>query len=188
MPKEKRNKDFPLYEPYRHEWVSLRLFQAFVADKTDLAWLHALSQITEQQSTECVKDGLALGNFNHPIINLSPFAKLVAWLILTHDKLPLAPSWMEGVDAMPFEYMDDWFIEDFNPQLNSFHCHDLEEFARDNWSFVDDGLPYKSESWRYNARDLALAAISNEHQLSGSDFLFDNLFTSHISRLCLMKL
>uniref|UniRef100_UPI0032B2B7B5 CRISPR-associated endonuclease Cas3'' n=1 Tax=uncultured Abyssibacter sp. TaxID=2320202 RepID=UPI0032B2B7B5 len=28
---------------YRHEWVSLRLFQAFVGDSDDVAWLHRLA-------------------------------------------------------------------------------------------------------------------------------------------------
>ena len=32
-------------EPYRHEWISLRLFQAFVNGKTDVEWLQALKNV-----------------------------------------------------------------------------------------------------------------------------------------------
>ena len=39
------NKKTNIFEPYRHEWVSMRLFQAFVGDKDDSEWLNALSQI-----------------------------------------------------------------------------------------------------------------------------------------------
>lgn len=50
------------YQPYRHEWVSLRLFQAFVEQKNDIQWLTALSQINPADETtlmsNLVKDGL----------------------------------------------------------------------------------------------------------------------------------
>ena len=42
------------FEPYRHEWLSLRIFQAFVGDKTDEEWLDALSQVE--------RDGPSMGN------------------------------------------------------------------------------------------------------------------------------
>lgn len=33
------------YQPYRHEWVSLRLFCAWVGERSDREWLAALSEI-----------------------------------------------------------------------------------------------------------------------------------------------
>ncbi|MGO2510099.1 MAG: hypothetical protein ACTH6Y_14175 [Vibrio hibernica] len=40
-------------EPYRHEWVSLRLFEAFANDLTDLQWLTKLANIDKTyQDTE----------------------------------------------------------------------------------------------------------------------------------------
>ncbi len=72
------------YEPYRHEWLSLRLFQAFAEDKKDTDWLHDLSKInTETKFDNLFKDtkDRNVGD-NHPLEKLAPFAKLVAWLVL----------------------------------------------------------------------------------------------------------
>lgn len=34
------------YQPYRHEWISLRLFQTFVGDRPDDVWLAKLGELT----------------------------------------------------------------------------------------------------------------------------------------------
>ena len=90
------------FEPYRHEWLSLRLFQAFVSNKTDKEWLDAISQVEQDQVIEFFKDGLDGNvNSNHPLKELPPFAKLVAWLILTHHKLPVYPKWKGQENSPP---------------------------------------------------------------------------------------
>ena len=40
----------PLADAYRHEWVSLRLFEAFVAGENDESWLARLAQLPESAS------------------------------------------------------------------------------------------------------------------------------------------
>ncbi|MGY0642874.1 MAG: type I-F CRISPR-associated helicase Cas3f, partial [Paraglaciecola chathamensis] len=53
------------YEPYRHEWISLRIFQAFVNKKCDKSWLEELVNIDNQSeekmlaNLELLKDGIA---------------------------------------------------------------------------------------------------------------------------------
>lgn len=34
------------YQPFRHEWLSIRFFQAFVGDKTDKEWLQTLGAVS----------------------------------------------------------------------------------------------------------------------------------------------
>ena len=90
------------FEPYRHEWISLRLFQAFVQNRSDEEWLNALCLVERDQNVFCFKDGLdGSVQDNHPIQNLSPFAQLVGWLILTHHKLPVYPNWNDGEHSQP---------------------------------------------------------------------------------------
>ncbi len=38
------------FEPYRHEWISLRLFQVFVGDRADNEWLATLIQIDRDRN------------------------------------------------------------------------------------------------------------------------------------------
>ena len=179
------------YEPYRHEWLSLRLFQAFVNDKTDEEWLDALSQIERDQAAKCFKDGLegSVGN-DHPIKGLSPFAQLVAWLILTHHKLPIYPQWNDQENSPPaFNDISEWMDTNFDAVWNSHNCKDADQKERiaENWNF-EKGLPYKSMHWRSKVCLLASEANAKlrQQQHQETDWLNQHLFTAHVSRLCLM--
>jgi len=177
------------FEPYRHEWVSLRLFQAFVGNKIDKEWLDALSQIEGDQISECFKDGLdGTVNDNHPMkYSKSPFAKLVAWLILTHHKLPIYPK--QGNSRPEFEDIHEWMDKNFDAVWNSHNCKDADQQKRlaENWNF-EKGLPYKSMHWRSKVCLIvseAKAKLSLQ-QDQETDWLNHHLFTAHVSRLCLM--
>ena len=177
------------FEPYRHEWLSIRLFQGFVGNKDDQEWLDALSQVERDQVAECFKDGLeGCVENNHPMIDLSPFAQLVAWLILTHHKLPIYPKWKENSQP-EFKYISDWMGNNFNAVWNSHNCRDVDQQDRlaENWNF-EFGLPYKSMHWRSKACLIASEAKAKLplQEYQETDWLNQQLFTSHVSRLCLM--
>ena len=189
------------FEPFRHEWISLRLFQAFVGDKSDYEWLTALSQIEHNSDTNCFKDGVDGGVVeNHPIQKLSsPFARFVAWLILVHHKLPIFPKWKvkTGGQLQPeFKnsagewFTSDWLESNFNALWNSHSCKDLDQQNRvkENWQFAKGGLPYLSQRWRSEACILASKAMVklNLKPYAKTDWLTDQLFAAHISRLSLM--
>lgn len=72
-------------DPLRHEWVSLLFLIAIVDNQSDEEWLNYLisDEIHKKISKLRVKDV-----FN-PLGNLPPLASMVAWLILTHHKLPI---------------------------------------------------------------------------------------------------
>ncbi|MCP5273884.1 MAG: type I-F CRISPR-associated helicase Cas3 [Burkholderiales bacterium] len=74
-------------DPLRHEWISCLLLNALVrhAGNSDEAWLSLL------QSGELDEQGLktiAIQNVIKPLADLPPLAQLVAWLVVSHHRLP----------------------------------------------------------------------------------------------------
>nr|WP_246813291.1 type I-F CRISPR-associated helicase Cas3f [Neptunomonas phycophila] len=200
---EGRNK----YEPVRHEWVSLRIFQAFVGGRTDEQWLIALTEIDKNHNDDIYQDGINAEK-NNPLLNLPPFAQLVGWLVLSHHKLPFVPDWMfnkanGNKDCKDKVYRETspaqlaknqlstlqaWFDRELQVYWNSYNfCdEDSQNFLQDNWTFNSEGLPYKSTKWRLRAIKAADKALQNIKQLSGKNLLHDELFTSHLARMALM--
>lgn len=61
------------YEPYRHEWLSLRLFQAFVGDRDDNQWLEALTVVSNDSEKSMLANLItdpSTGSFN-PFVAIS---------------------------------------------------------------------------------------------------------------------
>jgi len=175
------------YEAYRHEWVSLRLFQAFVANKKDREWLKELVFIdnsTEAKFLDTVfKDGLSTKQ-SKIFIDLAPIAKVVAWLIVSHHRLPIYPY--NENNPPKYENIDSWLENNFdalwnssNSQLEEWNKSDLE----DNWSFKN-GTPFKSAYWQTEVSELAKRALATE-QLFEKEW-FTQRFTMHLSRLALV--
>lgn len=183
------------FEPYRHEWVSLRLFQAFVGMRTDEQWLDALANGSFDSRSECYKDGVSNNSEDkHPILSLPKFAQLVAWIIVSHHRLPLVPRWRENIteNRAPLEKVDCWFEQSFSAIWNSYRCNDKDQLHRlnDNWEFKEKALPYNSIKWVSHA---TITASEAKKELAGLfagidswDFINDQLFTSHLARLSMM--
>lgn len=186
------------YEPIRHEWVSLRLFQAFVGGQTDKQWLESLTNVGKGHIDEVFKDGISEGKSN-PLADLPPFAQLVGWLIVSHHKLPVVPAWKETLknhqETKPAELRKNnmspqaaWFERELAPHWNSYNFMDEDspEFYQANWTFHQDGLPYASYKWRLKVMATAGKALTNVQQISTTNLVHDDLFTSHLSRMALM--
>jgi len=105
---------------YRHEWVSVRLFQAFVGQDDDAGWLKRLAAYadvnTDAQALEAtwldhaggrlLRDGLdePQAKQHLPFACLPPLAQAVAWLVFTHHRLPCMPVKLpQGADAEDLE-------------------------------------------------------------------------------------
>ena len=178
-------------EPYRHEWLSLRLFQNFTENKSDIEWLQELTEIEKDSITSCFRDGLDKSDvLNHPINKLSSFAQLVAWLILTHHKLPLVPAWKDNVNlTSSFEEIKHWFEKDFEPVWNSYQCKDVDKknLLAENWDFKNK-LPLLSMKWRSHACAITSEALTKLKPIiqQQKNWLHEQLFTTHIARLSLM--
>lgn len=90
-------KDNKKKDPIRHEWISLLLFKAWVAGKADEEWLSELAALKDQTPAQREKLAQQLIKAAKPVkesedypfeAGLSTFASWVAWLIVTHHKLP----------------------------------------------------------------------------------------------------
>ena len=177
------------FEPYRHEWVSLRIFQAFVAGRDDKDWLDDLANIDNSAEAKMLnhfvslRDGIDV-NPAHPFKALSPVAKLVAWLIVSHHKLPQYPK---NADNPPtFDNMDKWLSDSFEACWNSPQCLNddwQQSVIEKNWSFPY-GTPFKSAHWQTQASLVAKKILRCERMFIQN--WFDQHFTAHLARLSLM--
>lgn len=93
---------------YRHEWVSVRLFMAFVGQSGDADWLQRLAACADagvdakafealwldHVNRRLLRDGLdePQARQNLPFARLPPLAQAVAWLVFTHHRLPCKPA------------------------------------------------------------------------------------------------
>ncbi|MGL4448630.1 MAG: type I-F CRISPR-associated helicase Cas3f, partial [Shewanella sp.] len=184
------------FEPVRHEWLSLRIFQAFVSDMTDEQWLVALTEIDKSHSHDLYQDGISQGP-NNPLAKLPPFAQLVGWLILSHHKLPFVPEWkIELTPPSSPEYLHEnnlnllegWFANELAVFWNSYNFKDEDSqlLLPNNWTMHAEGLPYKSTKWRLRAIKAADQALQNIKQVATRNLLHDEVFTSHLARMALM--
>lgn len=176
-------------EAYRHEWVSLRLFQAFVGKHTDAEWLANLAWVTPSDDSDLlaqvIKDSPADTRFNNPFVTLPPLARVVAWLIVTHHKLPKATDERDK-NGPSTQSLDLWLTKTFNTAWNSPQCNYGTQTAEDyalNWQF-SAGTPMVSPTWCHRAQVLA-RRIQRHPELLAADFLADPFFI-HMSRLTVM--
>ncbi|HHH1370137.1 TPA: type I-F CRISPR-associated helicase Cas3f [Yersinia enterocolitica] len=176
------------FQPYRHEWVSLRLFCAWVRNRNDREWLMALSHINEHDEEPILacllKD--SLDPFENPFIHLPPLATVIAWLIVSHHRLPTYLA--ESENKPHLDQMKHWLTQHFSADWNATNHlkHDCDWTAAERhhtWCFPH-GTPIRSRQWRAKAHKFAGRALQ---QPSLIDFgVINPRFTSHLARLVLM--
>ncbi|MFA1560392.1 type I-F CRISPR-associated helicase Cas3f [Aliivibrio fischeri] len=180
-------------EPYRHEWISLRLFEAFVKGKSDQEWLGELSEIDRSENANNT-ESYVLNNLHHdnganspsPFKSLTPLASLVAWLIVSHHRLPLPQT--KRTQNVVNENMKNWLTSVFNCDWNSSNAEQLEyidrEMVNQNWAF-SQGTPFISKTWQKQASKVAYRALKNTKLNHDQEWLKQR-FVAHLSRLSLM--
>lgn len=183
---------------YRHEWVSLRLFQAFVGGDDDPGWLRRLADADSADeslwlaSGRYLRDGIDHDAAPCPFRTLPPLAAAVAWLVVTHHRLPAVPPTATTEDSrgawgrrVP-EFKPVWLSE---PLAGITHA--WNELPRPVGA--DEALPYwqpaaampvTAPKWRAQAarvatRLLAVQAVQPRGWL-------DDPYVMHLARLCLM--
>ncbi|NUU66461.1 type I-F CRISPR-associated helicase Cas3 [Enterobacteriaceae bacterium BIT-l23] len=174
----------PRFQPYRHEWLSVRLFQAFVGDLSDEQWLAKLGDIDSREEKALLaalkKDSLTYSS--SPLCSLPPLAQTVAWLILSHHRIPQL-QYGAGPDL---QYSAGWLERQLNADWNSRNHRDERWKEKDFtavWTFPK-GTPLRSRTWREKARQIVRRA-TQARALHGFGTL-DQLFTCHLARLSLM--
>lgn len=181
---------------YRHEWVSLRLFQAFVGEDDDEDWLSRLADtesVDEQAwiaASRYQRDGLDAAD-PYPFRGLPPLAAAVGWLIVTHHRLPVVPFYDEnGLQSRLGKR-----VRGFNPgwleKPLADVAHDWNEIrteaARDQiepfWKLAGP-LPVIGSTWRAQAARFARRLLELCQRRDG-DWL-GNPYVMHLARLSLM--
>ncbi|MEB3767916.1 type I-F CRISPR-associated helicase Cas3f [Acinetobacter sp. MD2] len=88
---ERNSKNAKKGDPLRHEWISCLLLNALVQSsgniESDEAWLNMLMQCSWDEQT--LKNTVLKNADQSKVLDqLPPFAQLVAWLIVSHHRLP----------------------------------------------------------------------------------------------------
>lgn len=185
-----RDNRAPRSEPYRHEWVSLRVFQAFVGDQTDQQWITWLASIDAGDDTTLISNIVrdCLGNAGNPLSSLPPLAQLVGWLIVSHHRLPHyhAPT-IDDAKAPRLDNIDQWLSgKRFKASWNSPQCqHNSWTSAdiRKVWQF-QNGTVFRSHRWCQRARYIASRALKHPNLLPQATL--SDPFSSHLARLGIM--
>ena len=188
----KKNQGFK-GDPIRHEWISCLLLNALIQQHStsndgDQAWLTALSQ--GEINEERLKI-LAAQNTARPLSDLPPTAKLLAWLIVSHHRLPLPKgnadelrnTWQgvsaDSIDMTLHRITQEWGYEN--------HFDETEYQARVHRCFeFPNGLISQSKPWLMQVRKWSKRLLDCESQVK--QVMEDGSYrvVLHHSRLCLM--
>lgn len=176
----------PKADAYRHEWVSLRLFESFVRQcgTDDKGWLNRLADLPSSARDDCLarrlRDGVEPQRVPPPFKSLPPLAQIVGWLIVTHHRLP-APT--PGTD------INQGLLEKMLDQIGAAWCGSRpdEASAKACWQFKN-GLPFDSHHWRQHAAKVAQAILQRPRfsDQAQATQLLDSPYVLHLSRMALM--
>ena len=151
----------------RHEWVSCLLVAKFVRDHTedfgsDIEWLTALEEgkIIE---IDPIAD-LSKLNSPTPLNNLPPFATMVAWLVLTHHRLPLPEIGdLRGFED-PFTHYKELF-DNLACRQWGYGKYDQDDEAL-NWLRFDNGWLANSSQWTQSLKKWARKTLKLQDMVS----------------------
>ena len=182
---------------YRHEWVSLRLFQAFVGDDDDEGWLRRLIDHGPGNEQDWIspdrylRDGLDTSIDPHPFRRLPPLAAAIGWLVVTHHRLPVIPVLKDDGTQAHLGKRATGFKQAWLETPLTFVSHDWNEIRQKQpldavepyWNLAGP-LPVVESAWRAQARKVARGLLELRQRRS-SDWL-GNPYVMHLARLGLM--
>ncbi len=182
-------------EPYRHEWVSLRMFEAFVRGEPDEQWLQRLANVSSSDEQSLLDRLKAIQDhpdtvIDSPFKSLKPLAQAVGWLILTHHKLPQTPKEEKGRLKHIAYFLSRHLQPDWNSSRERWVKGERKEWAGADeevgqvWTFPD-GTPLRSSTWCKKARNIA-QRLAQPGIFDSSDSSWDNDFVMHVARMTLM--
>lgn len=181
---------------YRHEWVSLRLFQAFVGKDDDAGWLKRLADPAQQSEQDWIAAGRYLRDGlddcpRHPFPQLPPMAQAVAWLVLTHHRLPQVPVQDNGKQKRIGARLNGEFFWQWVEKPLDEVAHDWNEAAQPasradveaHWK-PDSTMPTINQRWQTQAAKVGRRLLELRHQRQQG--WLDNPYVMHLARLSMM--
>jgi CRISPR-associated endonuclease/helicase Cas3 len=170
------------YQPYRHEWLSFLIFISFAAGKKDSSWLDELKILTADDAHRILGQ-VDFSKKTDFFTDLSPLAKTIAWLIVSHHRLPTYQ--INGGNRPQLDQIASWLDRAFGVSMNaSNHIGDWSEQELVDVHTFPHGLAMASNTWQQKARQLAKRALDSTNLEEFSHL--DQVHTLHISRLVLM--
>ena len=193
----------PLADPFRHEWVSLRLFEAFVGPdcRHDRDWLTRLNQLDGSETTlvleRLLKDALtqrALSPFKTLHDGL-PLARALGWLIVSHHRLPAPndrnpdkkwPLSATSLSSLPAAVVHGWCGSRV-PAEGTKSTKEEAATLKNCWHFPL-GLPFDSRHWREHTVKVAHALLQRSGLLDATSApaRLTSPHVLHLARLALM--
>ncbi|UOO82562.1 type I-F CRISPR-associated helicase Cas3f [Uruburuella testudinis] len=184
-------------DPYRHEWISLRLFQAMISGcHTDEQWLQRLAGWAAFETGEpnwvdaIIREPACQYDFS----TLPPLARWVAWLIASHHRLPFYNeiNYSDGRQRKQLQRSNDpylhqsieQFFQNLRPADYWVHNPHSQADAGTFWQWHARTLPTQSKSWQKAIARWAGKALNHPPLFALSDGL--NPLLLHLSRLSLM--
>lgn len=171
-------------DPVRHEWISCVLLNALVQhtdpDSED-AWLDFLAN---GKLDESELRGLAKKQPTKPLHQLPPAAKLVAWLIVSHHRLPLPNDDWKGESSKTIDDLLKRVTKEWGYQ-NYYDEKEYQKRINDCFEFPQ-GLLSQSNKWLKQVKKWAnrLQSCLSLVEVALNDDSYRLVL--HHSRLCLM--
>ena len=201
-----------LGDPYRHEWISLRLFIAMIKGcKDDKAWLIRLttfSTFTKENPNWLSSLGPEhLIGKSDDLSSCPPLAQFLGWLIASHHRLPFYDVNYRGRKKRISHRESQWYQGDNITELykdllpaehwvkNPKSAEDLEtkgQLYKQFWSFpamAMDSNRWQSELSRWCKKALSqpsLFTLAQAQDTATESKSIADPFIMHLARLCLM--
>ncbi|MDG9729735.1 type I-F CRISPR-associated helicase Cas3f [Ignatzschineria sp. RMDPL8A] len=170
-------------DPYRHEWISLLLFSLIIRGcETDEAVLERLSTFTFDHEWY---QGLQDIDFDRAIMT-TPLTRLIAWLIVSHHRLPF----IERKAEFSGKY---YSINDFFENLSAVpgwvrnskvELTDDFKLIMDDLAEIHPDIAKEFEGWSYALRYRAQEALNLKLYDRGEDLL--SPFITYLCRTALI--
>ena len=195
-------------DPYRHEWISLKLFIWLIDDcQTDEQWLYRLQNLPEYLNTNTLTPEILRKKIEQAKLDqLPPLAGWVAWLIVTHHRLPpLTAYWFNEKTAQELKKANNSKLKAEQQKFYSvIKAHDY--WVRNPKSINDNGMTEKQQLSFWQFEDLVIysplwqrklkrwikkATMHPQLQRLSQQAVeqkqaISDPFLLHLSRLCLM--
>lgn len=170
----------------RHEWVSLRLFAAFVGDDDDAGWLARMAAPSEADLGSWTGPRLQMDGLHtrctSPFAGLAkaPLAQALAWLVVTHHRLPVLPFGEQFAETMISGSLNRIEASWNEDEIKNATPASIKSF----WTFPH-GLPVSTPEWQHRASRVA-KKLQRYAKMPPGGAIMSNPFVLHLSRLCLM--
>ncbi len=156
--------------PLRHEWVSVLFLVAIVNGRDDKQWL---SELALNDNIHNTISKLKITNLDNPLANLPPIASLVAWLVLTHHKMPEIEKYSDkqmGLKQLFNVINKDWGYQTSNDKDYQEHVNSCLKCSE---------LPSQSIEWQSEIKKYAIRLKNNATQ-------FEAIYSSDALRVVML--